>query len=249
MARIRTIKPDFFFDEKITELDHKARLAFIGLWCYADKEGKMEDKPKVLKAKLFPYENIDFNKILTSLADVNMISRYVVEGKNFLTINNFQKHQRPHHTEKKSEIPDFNGIITVKGTLPDGEERVGREGKGRERKGKEVKGETKAPEDLTPTDSLLKFFAKETYWKENQQDLIDACLDHFRSKGEKKIDWEATIRNWCRTDKKYNPKNYESNAKFTCDDLDGEFDTIEEMKEKLSELADKRTCANDLKSN
>jgi hypothetical protein len=135
MARIRTIKPDFFFDEKITELDHKARLAFIGLWCYADKEGKMEDKPKVLKAKLFPYENIDFDKILTALADVNMISRYVVEGKNFLIINNFQKHQRPHHTEKKSEIPDFNGIITVKDPLQDGEEKVGKEGKGKEGKG------------------------------------------------------------------------------------------------------------------
>ena len=132
MARIRTIKPDFFFDEKMAELDYKARLAFIGLWCYADREGKMEDQPKVLKAKIFPYENVDFDKIITTLSEMGVISRYAVESKNYLIINNFGKHQRPHHTEKESELPDFNGFVTVKTPLLDGEKKVGREGKGRE---------------------------------------------------------------------------------------------------------------------
>lgn len=211
MARIRTIKPDFFFDEKITELDHKARLAFIGLWCYADKEGKMEDKPKVLKAKLFPYENIDFDKILTVLADVNMISRYAVEGKNFLIINNFQKHQRPHHTEKKSEIPDFNGIITVKDPLEDGEEKVGKEGKGKEGKGKGI--ESSPPVNFKASDSLKEWCIENNLSSAKLKEFSESCFDYFRSKGVKRIDWEATLRNWIRKDKQFNPETSEPEYK------------------------------------
>ena len=115
-------------------------------------------------------------------------------------------------------------------------------------KGKSIE----APESFTPTDNLLKFFDKETYWKENYQDLIDACLDNFRSKGEKKIDWEATIRNWCRNDKKWNPNNYESKGGFTIEIEGGatkEFDTIEELKAyqaKSAQLASERTSRADM---
>ena len=62
----------------------------------------------------------------------------------------------------------------------------------------------------------------------DQKDLIDACLDNFRSKGEKRIHWEATIKNWCRKHKEWNPKNYESEGGITVDDSGLKFNTIEE---------------------
>lgn len=137
MARIRTIKPDFFIDDKVGELTVIARLLFVGLWCLADREGRLEDNPKKIKVQILPYDKTDCDAVLDEIAGKEMIVRYEVEGKNFIQINNFLKHQRPHHTEKDSDLPDFNGEITVKQPSMDGEKKVGREGKGKERNGME----------------------------------------------------------------------------------------------------------------
>ncbi len=133
MPRIRTIKPDFFLDEDVAELKHSGRLAFIGLWCEADKAGRLEDRPRRLKATIFPYERADMDNILDSL-NGNFIIRYEVEGRRYIQINNFLEHQRPHHTEKDSIIPPVPGGFTVKPPLDNGETSVGKEGKGREGK-------------------------------------------------------------------------------------------------------------------
>lgn len=127
MPRIRYLKPDFFLDEDIAELPHSHRLAFQGLWCYADREGRLEDSPRKLKALIFPYEEIDMNKVLDDLTKKPFIHRYKTEKKGFIQILTFTKHQRPHHTEKHSEIPAPEGLnkITVKEPLKDGEKKEG----------------------------------------------------------------------------------------------------------------------------
>lgn len=134
MARIRSIKPDFFLDPDLSELSHESRLAFIGLWCHADKAGRLEDEPKKLKVLIFPYEKADMNAILDTLTKKPFIVRYASNDHNYIQIVNFHKHQRPHHTEKASELPECNGILTVKEPLLDGDKKVGKE-EGKERKG------------------------------------------------------------------------------------------------------------------
>ncbi len=117
MARIRYLKPEFFFDDDLALLDFGSRLFFQGLWCYADKAGRLEDKPKVLKAQIMPYDKLDVEKTLEKLS-TGFITRYEIEGKKYIQINNFLKHQKPHHTEKDSVIPPSNnGAITVKTPL------------------------------------------------------------------------------------------------------------------------------------
>ena len=49
MSRARNIKPAFFKNELLAELDAFDRLLFIGLWCLADREGRTEDRPKRIK--------------------------------------------------------------------------------------------------------------------------------------------------------------------------------------------------------
>ena len=132
MPRIRTIKPDFFFDEHLTELPFEARLTFIGLWCYADKAGILEDSPKKLKAVLFPYEEIDMEAILSDLSKKPFITRYEIGGKNYIQVVNFHRHQVVHHTERESILPTPNGEVTVKQPLLARENKVGKERKGRE---------------------------------------------------------------------------------------------------------------------
>ena len=105
MARIRYIKPEFFSDEDLAELKLETRLTFAGLWCFADRLGRLEDRPKFLKAMIFPYDNVDMEKQLQALSAKPFIQRYEVEGKKFIQIINWEKHQKPHHTEADSKIP------------------------------------------------------------------------------------------------------------------------------------------------
>lgn len=105
MARARNIKPSFFTNLELGECDPLARLLFIGLWCIADREGRLEDKPKQIKIQTIPYDDIDCDYLLQQLNDNKFIYRYVDSGKSYIQINNFLKHQNPHMKEKESDIP------------------------------------------------------------------------------------------------------------------------------------------------
>lgn len=150
MARIRTIKPDFFKNEQLSELSAIARLLFIGLWTQADREGRMLDRPKRLKAEIFPYDNVDLEKELSRLQSAGFINRYKVGDLKVISIHKFTKHQRITGSEAdtKSELPapptaaqqceeaegntEENFGNTKEALRTTGRERKGKEGKGRE---------------------------------------------------------------------------------------------------------------------
>lgn len=67
MARARNIKPGFFANEDLAECDPLARLLFAGLWCLADREGRLEDRPKRIRAELLPYDSCDADELLNQL--------------------------------------------------------------------------------------------------------------------------------------------------------------------------------------
>lgn len=113
MARSRNIKPGLFTNELIAELPPFDRLLFIGLWCLADREGRLEDRPKRIKMELFPCDSYEVNDGLSHLAESGFISRYQVNGAAIIEIDNFQKHQSPHGTEKDSILPGKDGYLTV----------------------------------------------------------------------------------------------------------------------------------------
>lgn len=138
MARIRTIKPEFFTSEDICSLTVKARLAYVGLWCYADREGRLKEAPITLAAALMPAEMADFPAVLDELVDTGHVIRYTVEGKKYLFIPTFTEHQRPHNTERDSGIPPLeDGEITVKQPLNARESTTGK-GKGKGKVSKQV---------------------------------------------------------------------------------------------------------------
>src|SRR5574343_371911 len=104
--RSRNIKPGFFTNEILSEIPPITRLLFIGLWCYADKEGKFEWKPKKIKAIIFPYDNCDVEDMLICLHKNNFIKKYNVNGNQYGFIIKFREHQNPHPHEAKSKIPN-----------------------------------------------------------------------------------------------------------------------------------------------
>lgn len=113
MARSRNIKPGFFKNELLAELAAFDRLLFIGLWCLADREGRVEDRPKRIKMELFPCDDYQIEQGLIALERTGFIERYAVAGWSVIQVSNFTRHQRPHATERDSELPDRNGELTV----------------------------------------------------------------------------------------------------------------------------------------
>jgi hypothetical protein len=106
MARIRSIKPDFFLHEELSELSPLHRLFFIGLWTLADKEGKLEDRPRRIKAALFPYDETDVEPLLADLDAGGFILRYQADKKPCIYIPGFESHQRPHPKETSFKLPN-----------------------------------------------------------------------------------------------------------------------------------------------
>lgn len=108
-GRIRTIKPEAFTDEDLWDLEVETGLpifrAFTGLWCYADREGRFEWRPRPLKAAVLPYWDGDVAAVLDALERGGFIRRYVVDGVTYGFIPGFLKHQAVGAREAKSVLP------------------------------------------------------------------------------------------------------------------------------------------------
>ena len=105
MARARNIKPGFYKNEDLAECSVWARLIFPGLWMLADREGRLEDRPKRIKGELLPFDSQDVEPLLRELEAHGFIHRYTVEGSSYIQISKFSTHQAPHYSEKASVIP------------------------------------------------------------------------------------------------------------------------------------------------
>ncbi len=106
MARTREIKPGFFINEELGELPALTRLFFIALWTVADRNGRMLDQPKRLRAKLLPYDHLaDGENMIAELEASGFLVRYRAEGQDLLQIENFDVHQSFHPKEKESDFP------------------------------------------------------------------------------------------------------------------------------------------------
>lgn len=122
--RARNIKPGFFKNEELASCSPICRLLFIGLWCMADREGRLEKRPLRIKAEIFPYENsLDINGELTVLERLGFVRSYVIGTNEYLQVVHFLDHQRPHHTEAKSKLPAISNSseITVNSRLNNGD--------------------------------------------------------------------------------------------------------------------------------
>jgi hypothetical protein len=128
MARSRGIKPSIFKNEVLGVADPLYTLLFEGLWCLADREGRLEDRPLRIKAEVFPYrDGIDINAMLNWLQAAGFIRRYEAEGKKCILVCEFVKHQNPHKNEAPSELPApmAEAVPNKSGVVPNKSEALG----------------------------------------------------------------------------------------------------------------------------
>ena len=97
MARIRTIKPHFFRSHDVAALSYRARLTWIGLWTYVDDEGRGRDDARIIKGELWALEDDvtwqDVQGDLTELSRSAHVTRYTVDGRDYLAIPTWNEHQ------------------------------------------------------------------------------------------------------------------------------------------------------------
>ena len=109
MQRIRTVKPELFHHEHLYDAEVAAglplRLAFVGLWTTADREGRFLWRPRTLKGAILPFDRCDFEDVLNTLEAAGFIGKYEVEGETYGLVFNFVHHQRIDHREKASKLP------------------------------------------------------------------------------------------------------------------------------------------------
>jgi hypothetical protein len=103
MARIRTIKPDFFTSEDIMALSPLARLLYIGTWLDADRQGRLSWKPNTLKVRYLPSDDCDIQAVAAELLERGLIVLY---GDGLSYIPTFLEHQVINPRESKSNLPD-----------------------------------------------------------------------------------------------------------------------------------------------
>src|SRR6185369_11961504 len=129
--------PSFFQSDDVSALPLRARLTWIGLWTQCDDQGRTKDHARLIKAAIWPLDNVslaDIEEDLTTLAEQGRIVRYTAAGQRYLEIVNWDVHQsinRP--SPSRIPPPSLNGHALL--TEDSRGEGKGREGKGRERAG------------------------------------------------------------------------------------------------------------------
>ena len=112
MPRIRTIKPQFWLDERLGSVPRDARLLYIGLWNLSDDHGVFEWRPARIRIQLFPYdEDIttkDIDSWLTNLVKTKDVYQFQTEAGQFGYIPTFLHHQEIKNPSKWhfAEIPE-----------------------------------------------------------------------------------------------------------------------------------------------
>jgi hypothetical protein len=201
MARIRTIKPEFWASEQIMECSRNARLLFIGLWNFCDDAGRAPWKPRQIKAQVFPGDDdVTSDDVLGWLRELSangLIMRYVHDDAEFFAVTGWH-HQRIDKPQKpKYPAPVCDHSTNNPRPLPPdrkGREGIGEEGSvadAREAEAPEPKPEPPAP--AAPSQAALRWdgYAVWELWQERRTANGHATSPHPPSPAE-----TATGQRW-----------------------------------------------------
>jgi hypothetical protein len=187
MARIRTIKPEFWTDGDIMDLTPYARLLFIGSWNFALCDfGHVADDPRRLKMQVLPADDVDGNALVQEIVDKGRMVRITVDGRSFLHIKRFTDHQK---TEKRwTPRCPVCAVTQPRQTSPNLSETPptsAPERKGKERKGKEGGTASRA-------------LALDTESRPDVDHLCDLLADSIQDNGSKRPTITKSWRDSCR---------------------------------------------------
>jgi hypothetical protein len=148
MARIRTIKPEFWKHELLSELPESTHMLAAALINYSDDEGYFNANPKLIKAECFPLRepSVSVPESLRSLQAIGYLEFGTGnDGRRYGRIVKFDEHQRVSHPTP-SKIKDCVTLWDDSGISPEDSRKIP-EDSAPERKGKERNREGKGKEE------------------------------------------------------------------------------------------------------
>ncbi|OVZ82208.1 DnaT-like ssDNA-binding domain-containing protein [Yersinia kristensenii] len=115
MARIRTIKPEFWTDSMMVQFDVFTRLLYIGLWTAADDHGAIRDEPDRIAMEVMPREDIEMVKLnIDLLIASGRLSRMLNDdGTSYLIIDKWTDHQRVDKPSKSKIIREHSRKLAI----------------------------------------------------------------------------------------------------------------------------------------
>ena len=209
MARIRTIKPEFFTSEQIVECSTNARLQFLGVLCFSDDGGRHPASAKRLKMEVWPGDPCtikDVEKWQTELIHAGLIVEYTdAQGLMLWCVTGWQRHQRVDKPTIKFRGPFDDGSTIVRGALAT--ESNGVESNGVESNVGEVSPTTplvRAPKIRKPREAFQKPTLDDVraYCRERDNAVgAEIWYAHYEANGWKvgrnqMKDWKASVRTW-----------------------------------------------------
>lgn len=115
MARIRSLHPRLFTDERYMALSFPARELIKGLWTEADDQGVFEWKPLTLKARIMPADAVDIPGLLDELIAGKFIARFEAGDHSYGAVRNFCRYQRPQKPKIAYPLPaDLRAYVGAK---------------------------------------------------------------------------------------------------------------------------------------
>ena len=156
MARIRTVKPEFWTSEQIAECSTITRLLFIGMWNFCDDGGNHPASLKSLKMQVFPSDDIQLSEIGTMIDELvknELITQYTVNNKDYWHVLGWkhQKIEKPNYKHPEYFPTNSKPIDdhSANDSLPVDPVR---ESKGMEGKGMDINNKNNASEDFQKQD-------------------------------------------------------------------------------------------------
>lgn len=109
MARIRTLKPEFWTSEQVAECSPSTRLLFVGMWSFADDNGIHPASIPRLKMEIFPSDSFTREEIAAMVAELvaaKLLTEYTAEGAVYWQVTGWHRHQKIERPTFKYPVPD-----------------------------------------------------------------------------------------------------------------------------------------------
>ena len=235
MARIRTIKPEFWDSPDTAKAGPWARLLFIALWNWADDYGRGTANMKELEGFAFPNDDeftdrsgntVQFRDLVAEVSECFGVLFYTVDGRPFYAIPSWEQHQRNERRAKQSKYPSpqvRDGVAEIPcndAELPNssgpgtGEEGnrgtdIFREVAEPKPPAQKKKPATRLPDSWEPTDAHV---------KKAQELGVDLALEaekfrnHAEANDRKQASWNAAFSNWLIQSRSYQPARQQQAA-------------------------------------
>lgn len=218
MARIRTIKPEFWVSEQIAECSTNARLLFVGLWNFCDDRGVHPARSRTLKAEVFPMDDCSAQQVqewVNELISAGLVALFFAsDGQEYWHVLGWEKHQKIDRPSFKYPAPNSTSdqrSIDEHSTNPRRAPPPGRESKGMEgsegdstnahrtpAKAEPKKRKAPMPDNFGISEPVKAWAAGKGFADLEQH--LESFKDKCQANGYTYADWDAAFMNAIRDD-------------------------------------------------